>query len=121
FYVTKNPEKGAKNYFSRKNIQKKIQEEAELDAEGFDIIIATGKRSSLKRMSSGVRRSGSVIMGDFGYVNNSIGYGGFSGYDNIESINYGGYGNPREGEEIKGQDVYSEDQTRSTTSKLHRN
>ncbi|CAG8753339.1 11451_t:CDS:2, partial [Acaulospora morrowiae] len=37
--------------------------------DGFNAVLASGSRSSLKRSSSGVRRSGNVIMGRFGYTN----------------------------------------------------
>ncbi|CAG8576157.1 11293_t:CDS:2 [Diversispora eburnea] len=84
-----------------KNFEEKIKETAAKDDsgdfDGFNIVIASGERSSSKRVSRGIRRSGSVIMGGFGYVNKSM-YGNpldFDPFDNIveqnEDINNSGF------------------------------
>ncbi|RHZ81343.1 hypothetical protein Glove_121g84 [Diversispora epigaea] len=76
-----------------KNFEEKIKETAAKDDsgdfDGFNIVIASGERSSSKRVSRGIRRSGSVIMGGFGYVNKSM-YGNpldFDPFDNIVEQN----------------------------------
>lgn len=58
-----------KDYLNWK-VGKKFEDHLKVDSTGeggVDILIQSGQRSSLRRSSSNIRRSGMVVMGEFGY------------------------------------------------------